>query len=87
MGRRYQTLTVEEWVAAGRKIKKISVLLKELLVLVNGKIPAPLTDRILKLYNPSGHFSRLKSRLEDEMFRQHPGLSNEYLSVFYGNEE
>jgi hypothetical protein len=87
MAGRYQTLTLDQWVEAGKKIKKISVLLEELLYLVSGKIPSPLTDRILKLYNPYGPFSRLKSRLEDEMFRQHPGLSNEHLSAFYGAED
>lgn len=87
MGRRRKTLAVDEWMEAGRKIKKIGILLQELVTLVNGKIPMPLLDRILKLCNHSGHFSGLKSRLEDEMFRQHPELSNEYLWVFYGQRD
>ncbi|MHB8368951.1 MAG: hypothetical protein ACYDBP_04560 [Leptospirales bacterium] len=87
MRRRHRTLTVEEWVAVGKRIKKISALLEELPVLLGGKIPCPLTDRILRFINGGGKFSILKSELEDEMFRQHPGLSNEYLSVFYGLED
>ena len=45
-------------------------------------LPSADTDRLLKLLN---RIDAICSKAEDNMFRDHPDLSDEYLDTFYGD--
>ena len=85
MGKRIEPLSTEQWQETGRKLKEAKAVLREMSDILSGHIPAVLLDQVLKAR--SDGFHKLQSRLEDEMFRQHPKLSREAISVFYGNKE
>ena len=84
MGRRIEPLSAEQWRRAGRKLKEAKADLGEMSDILSGHIPAVLLDQVLKAR--SDGFHKLQSRLEDEMFRQHPKLPREAINVFYGDE-
>ena len=84
MGRRIESLSVEQWREAGRKLKEAKAALGEVSDILSGHIPAILLDQVLRVR--SDGFHRIQSKLEDEMFRQHPKLPREAINVFYGDE-
>ncbi|MHB1927656.1 MAG: hypothetical protein ACYCRD_10390 [Leptospirillum sp.] len=71
-------LSVEEWILIGRDIKEIQGRIADVENRLSGRIPKAIHRRI---FGPVA-----KSPLEDEMFRQHPELGNEYTAVFYGDK-
>lgn len=81
MKRRIEPLSMDQWREVGHKLKEAKAALGEMADILSGHIPAALLDQVLKARNDGFH--KLQSRLEDEMFRQHPELSNG-LDVFYG---
>lgn len=84
MGKRIEPLSAEQWREAGQKLKEAKAALGEVSDILSGHIPAILLDQVLKAR--SDGFHKLQSRLEDEMFRQHPKLPREAINVFYGDE-
>ena len=59
-------------------------VLTKLIVEISPVISAADQDRLISLENK---INLICSKAEDNMFRDHPELSNEYLDVFYGNIE
>ncbi|MHB1286476.1 MAG: hypothetical protein ACYCYP_07940 [Leptospirales bacterium] len=82
MGRRIEPLSVKQWIEAGRKLKEAKAALGQMQVILSGHVPAALLDQVLRVRGEN--FWKLQSRLEDEMFQQHPELPNGAIGIFYG---
>lgn len=74
--------TIDTYMKAGAKMRLFKTLGTKLYVDISRVISA--SDR-QKLARALGSVDEICSRAEDNMFRDHPGLSAEYIDVFYGS--
>lgn len=73
--------TIDEYKQAGAEMRLMKNLGTKLVVDISKVLPAAETDKLLRTL---GEMDEVCSRAEDRMFHDHPELSNDYLSVFYG---
>ena len=73
--------TIDTYMKAGAEMRLFKTLGTKLYVDISRVISA--SDR-KKLARALGTVDEICSRAEDNMFRDHPGLSAEYIDVFYG---
>jgi len=74
-------LNKAEWVLVAKKVKKIEATLWEIMHITNSRMPKS-TKSMKQLVKSHNEISKLKSLLEDDMFRQHPDWED--TEVFYG---
>lgn len=77
-----QVLTVEEHKQLSAHIRAIERELSAMRRLCEGRMWH--RDFEPTINTACKGMARLKSRFEDTMFREHPELGNEYLSLYYG---
>lgn len=73
--------TIDEYKLAGSQMRLIKTLGSRLAVNVSRVLPAAESDKLLRALRK---IDGVCSKAEDRMFHDHPELSNDYLSVFYG---
>lgn len=73
--------TIDTYMRVGAKMRLFKTLGTRMAVDISRVISA--SDR-QKLARALGTVDEICSRAEDNMFRDHPGLSAEYIDVFYG---
>lgn len=73
--------TLERYMRAGAGMRLYRELGTRLAMDISEVLPAADTDRLLRAMDK---IDRVCTVAEDNMFKDHPGISNEYLDVFYG---
>lgn len=76
---------MEEWIRVGLLMKEVDQKLLEVTRMLGGKVGASTIDLLHRLREVQ--IGRVRSHLEDVMFKQHPGPTGDRLSVFYGVSE
>jgi hypothetical protein len=81
--------TLEEHVEMGQAIKDAINAIRNVLDTGErlGVLRAKEIDRLCAAAYRNPAFSRLQSRLEDEMFKDNPWLTNDAISVYYHEDE
>ena len=74
--------TVEKYMKAGAMMRLYKNLGTRLYVEISGVLSAAEQDKMRRALNK---IDEVCSKAEDNMFRDHPGLSAQYIDVFYGN--
>lgn len=74
--------TLDLYKEAGAEMRLFMALADILVLHISQVLLAPDTDKFLRAIQK---IDEVRSRAEDNMFHDHPELSNEYLDVFYGN--
>jgi hypothetical protein len=77
-------LTIEEHKAAAGQIYAMFQAQSKLLEIINGKVPVKILDQLLSFRGVDKAVNRLRSDLEDEMFRRHRHPEAN-LEVYYGS--
>lgn len=77
--------TLDDYVVMGRMFKDANRALSKLHIFVSQKIGKTKADRICDFWAFDKKFQRLRSELEEMMFRDYPELAN--TDVFYGPTE
>ena len=80
ISRKERTLDVYE--NAGAWMRLLKTVGTETMTAISPVLSAKDTDRMLKALDT---ISLVCSDAEENMFRDHPHVSNEYIDVFYGN--
>ncbi len=78
---RRQDRTVDEYMKAGAMMRLLKEIGSHTLVQGSRVMSASDSDKMMRVLD---RIDQICSRLEDNMFHDHPELSNDYLSVFYG---
>lgn len=73
--------TLERYMKAGAEMRLYKELGTKLAVDISTVLSAADTDKLLKAMS---RIDEVCSAAEDNMFKDHPRVSNEYLDVFYG---
>ena len=76
--------TLETYMEAGAEMRLFKTLGSKLAVDISKVLSAPDQDMLLRAL---GKIDRVCSRAEDNMFHDHPELSNQYIDVFYGSTD
>lgn len=76
--------TVERYMEAGAEMRLYKSLGTRLAVDISCVLSAADQDKLIRAL---GKIDEICSKAEDNMFHDHPELSNEYLDVFYGNTD
>lgn len=76
--------TMETYMKAGAEMRLYKTLGTRLAVDISGVLSAADQDKLLRAL---GKIDEVCSRAEDNMFHDHPELSNEYIDVFYGSTD
>jgi pterin-4a-carbinolamine dehydratase len=74
--------TLDLYKEAGAEMRLFMALADILVLHISQVLLAPDTDKFLRAIQK---IDEVRSRAEDNMFHDHPEISNEYLDVFYGN--
>lgn len=74
--------TMEDYMKAGAEMRLYKNLGTKLAVDISKVLSAADQDKMLRAMNK---IDEICSKAEDNMFHDHPELSNDYLNVFYGN--
>lgn len=74
--------TVEKYMKAGAMMRLYKNLGTRLYVEISGVLSAAEQDKMRRALNK---IDEVCSKAEDNMFRDHPRLSDQYIDVFYGN--
>ena len=73
--------TMEAYVEAGAYARLLSDIGTKAAVTMSKVLPAKETDRLVNLLN---RFDEIKSKADDQLFRDYPALGHEGTDVFYG---
>ena len=73
--------TVEKYMNAGALLRLYKTLGARLLAEISGVLSSTDTDRMMRAMRK---INEVCSNAEDNMFRDHPQLSDQYMDVFYG---
>lgn len=73
--------TLEKYIKAGAEMRLVKTLASRAFVDVGGLIKVSDQNKLRRALNL---IDEICSTAEDNMYRDHPGLSDEYTSVFYG---
>ena len=76
--------SMELYKKAGAEIQLLKALEHRLVMDMSKILSSADTDKLIKEFD---RIDQLKSRAEDNMFRDHPDLCTDYIHVFYGNLE
>lgn len=76
--------TVEKYMKAGAKMRLYKTLGVRLAVDISAVLSAQDQD---KLQRAMSKIDEICSKAEDNMFHDHPELSNHYIDVFYGSTD
>lgn len=76
--------TMERYMKAGAEMRLFKNLGAKMITDISYVLSAADQDKLMRAMDK---VSEVCSRAEDNMFRDHPQLSNEYIDVFYGNVE
>lgn len=74
--------TLDLYKEAGAEMRLFRTLGVILAIHISRVLSTPDTDKFLRALR---RIDEVRSRAEDNMFHDHPEISNEYLDVFYGN--
>lgn len=74
--------TIDEYKNAGAEMRIFNEISAKLVMDMSRVLSASDSDILLRALR---RIDRVRSRAEDNMFRDYPELSNEYLSIFYGS--
>ena len=74
--------TLDEYKRAGGEMRLFKQLGVTLAVDISKALSAGDTDKLLRAL---GKVDEICSRAEDNMFRDHPGIGDEHVDVFYGD--
>ena len=74
--------TMEVYEQAGAEMRLYKSLGARLATHISQVLSSTDTDKLLRIM---GKISEICSKAEDNMFNDHPQLSNEYIDVFYGD--
>lgn len=74
--------TLDLYKEAGAEMRLFRTLGVILAIHISRVLSAPDTDKFLRVLR---RIDEVRSRAEDNMFHDHPEISNEYLDVFCGN--
>ena len=76
--------TMERYMKAGAEMRLFKSLGAKMIVDISYVLSAADQDKLMRAMHK---VSEVCSRAEDNMFRDYPQLSNQYIDVFYGNVE
>lgn len=76
--------TVDTYMKAGAKMRMFKTLGTKMAVEISQVLSATDTQKLMRALDK---VDEICSKAEDNMFRDHPDLSDEYLDVFYGTTE
>ncbi len=79
---RKEERTVDRYMKAGASVRLARAVIARMVEDIGGLVPAFEQERMMRTIN---RLEDVFSKAEDNMFRDHPRLSNEYLDVFYGS--
>lgn len=74
--------TIDLYKEAGAEMRLFRILGDILAIHISRVLSASDSDKFMRALQ---RIDEVRSRAEDNMFHDHPDLSNEYLDVFYGN--
>ncbi|MGN1114371.1 MAG: hypothetical protein ACI4RC_04545 [Oscillospiraceae bacterium] len=74
--------TLELYKTSGALMRLFKSVASELIVNISAVLKAEDTDKLIKLIDK---IESLSSTAENNMFKDYPGLNNEYIDVFYGS--
>lgn len=74
--------TMEVYEKAGAEMRLYKSLGARLATNISQVLSSTDTDKLLRIM---GKINEICSKAEDNMFNDHPQLSNEYIDVFYGD--
>lgn len=74
--------TIDLYKEAGAEMRLFRILGDILAIRISRVLSASDSDKFMRALQ---RIDEVRSRAEDNMFHDHPDLSNEYLDVFYGN--
>lgn len=77
--------SMEEWIRVGLLMKEVDQKLLEVTRMLGGKASLATIGKVVQLRQV--RVNKVRSHLEDVMFKQHPGPTGDRLSVFYGVSE
>lgn len=73
--------TIDVYKQAGAEMRLFSELGGRLAIHISQVLSAPDTDKFMRALR---RIDEVCSRADDNMFHDHPEISNEYMDVFYG---
>lgn len=73
--------TIDVYKQAGAEMRLFSELGGRLAIHISQALSAPDTDKFMRALR---RIDEVCSRADDNMFHDHPEISNEYMDVFYG---
>lgn len=76
--------TVDTYMKVGAKMRLFKTMGTKMTVEISRVLSASDTQKLMRALDK---VDEICSRAEDNMFRDHPDLSDEYLDVFYGTTE
>ena len=76
--------TVDTYMKAGAKMRLMKTLGTRTVVEISQVLSASDTQKLMRALDK---IDEICSKAEDNMFRDHPELSDEYIDVFYGSTE
>ena len=76
--------TVDTYMKVGAKMRLFKTLGTKMTVEISRVLSASDTHKLMRALDK---VDEICSRAEDNMFRDHPDLSDQYLDVFYGTTE
>ena len=74
--------TIDLYKEAGAEMRLFRILGDILAIHISRVLSASASEKFMRALQ---RIDEVRSRAEDNMFHDHPDLSNEYLDVFYGN--
>ena len=77
-----QQRTMEEYMKAGAGMRLVKTLGVKVVTEVSKVVSSADADKLMRAMRK---IDEVCSNAEDNMFRDHPELSNQYLDVFYGS--